>query len=464
MPFGAKTPRAWVLGAGGAAVVAIAVGAAAPATTMGCTTHQCDTLSADFYGGTALDANTYETSDWDQAWIPFPGEVTLHVHIPETIARTRAPFAIDSYVGTGQSPNGGPNFQGGEAWTLASGQLSVAFFLDSTGFFVNNASCQRYYARFVAHFPAAGVTLFSGLGANGNASISALNDTWTWDGTQWIDQGAELSGSDAGVLAGPEPRERATLARTAYAKFLFGGFDDTTQNYLLDTWTWDGASWAQVYFPSPFPSGRSDAAAAVLNGSLLLFGGEGPGSTDLGDTWIANVNVPAGDPTAPAGNSWRNVAPTGTTPSARCCAAAATFGQSVVLFGGLSKGAPLGDTWIWNGASWTPGPIAGPPPRFHASIASLGSTVLLFGGYGDSGALGDTWLWDGTTWALQNVPGPSPRSEATAAPMGASAVLFGGSSPNGTLLGDTWTFSAGAWTEQFTPGPSPRAGAAAAGP
>jgi hypothetical protein len=465
MRLAAWRPGALAVGVTILAAAAVGGGIAVPGTT-GCTTHACDTLSTDFYGGRALDANTYETSDWDEDWISFPGLVTVHVHIPPEVARTRAPFSVDMNVGTGPSPNGGPAFQGGQAWSNAAGELGVAFFLDSTGFFVSNATCATYFVRFVAHFPTAGVTLFGGRGANGDGSTAPLNDTWTWDGIQWVGQGSEPSGADAGPTAGPVPRERATLARTAYSKLLFGGFDDVHQTYLFDTWTWDGASWTQVYFPSPFPSARADAAAAVLDGALVLFGGEGPGETDLGDTWIGNVGVPPGGDAAPPGNSWTEVAlpDAGTTPPARSGAAAATFGNSVVLFGGRSNGTPLGDTWIWNGTTWTPGPIAGPPPRFHAAIASLASgEVLLFGGDGGGVELGDTWLWDGTTWTVQSVPGPSARSEAAAAPIGAAVILFGGTQGT-TLLDDAWTWEAGTWTQQFAGGPSPRAGAAAAGP
>jgi hypothetical protein len=444
--FGAG--RVYALGIVLASLGAVCLGGAMTgpaATATGCTTHQCDSLSTDFYGGRMTDPNTYETSDWNEDWVDYPGEVTVRVHFPA--GNTRVPVSIDSYVGTGLSPNGGPDFQPGESWVLAGGQLAELFFLDQTGFSVTNGSCAAYYARFVAHFPPEGITLFGGLGPTGDAGIGTLNDTWTWDGMQWTGQGSAPT-------AGPEARERASLVRAANAVLLFGGYDDDApQPYLFDTWTWDGATWAPMYFASPYPTARADAASAVVNGTLVLFGGEGPGPTDLGDTWTWDGVLT---------DTWATPGPS-VAPSPRSGASAATLGGNVVLFGGRSSGTPLGDTWIWDGSTWTQQLVPGPSPRFHAAMVSLGPAVLLFGGDSGSGDLADTWLWDGTAWTQQNVAGPSARSEASAAPLNGTVVLFGGS--QGTaMLDDMWTWKAGAWTQQFAGGPTARAGAAATTP
>jgi hypothetical protein len=66
-------------------------------------------------------------------------------------------------------------------------------------------------------------------------------------------------------------------------------------------------------------------------------------------------------------------------------------------------------------------------------------TVVLFGGF----AFGDTWTWDGTTWTQQAPPAhPSARSAASMAYDAATGtvVLFGGSRQiNGARAG-TWTW------------------------
>jgi hypothetical protein len=58
-------------------------------------------------------------------------------------------------------------------------------------------------------------------------------------------------------------------------------------------------------------------------------------------------------------------------------------------------------------------------------------TVVLFGGQGPHGVLGDTWTWDGTTWTQQRLAAhPPARSYAAMAydPAPGTVVLFGGGS------------------------------------
>lgn len=455
-----------------------------PGAATGCTTHQCDTSSTDFSGGRWIDYVTYETSDWDENWIPFPGQVTVHVRFPPGGASPmRAPVSIDAYVGDGPSPNGGANFQGGQAWTVAAGELSAAFFLDPTGFFVTNSSCAAYYARYVVHFAPPGFTLFGGRGTSTDGGVATLDDTWTWNGTEWSDEGSPTSSG------GPEPGERAAMVSLGGNTYMMGGFDDDSGKYSFDTWSWNGATWSQVFIatppapdggvsaldagapPPPFPSARDDAAATAVSGQIVLYGGHGQDVSqgyaigDLQDTWTWDGQTAHPWTTFP-------VVP-GATPGPRSGAAAATLGGTMILFGGscgpsvavpCPTGTLLGDTWAWDGAQWTQVALTGPPPRVHAAAASVASGVLLFGGDGESGPLGDTWLWDGTTWTQQTVfVAPSPRSGASIGVLDGTVVLFGGSDGSFQLF-DTWTWSEGGWMEQDAVGPTQRFGAAGAGP
>jgi len=94
----------------------------------------------------------------------------------------------------------------------------------------------------------------------------------------------------------------------------------------------------------------------------------------------------------------------------------ATGASSVLLFGGASP-PELGDTWSWDGASWTQQNVSGPPARYFASAGILGSTVVLFGGYTDNDdTLGDTWVWSGAVWSQVN--GPAPIALDTSGTMG----------------------------------------------
>ena len=106
---------------------------------------------------------------------------------------------------------------------------------------------------------------------------------------------------------------------------------------------------------------------------------------------------------------------------------------NLVLFGGQNSSGFIGDTWVWNGATWIQQtPPASPPVREAASMAydtATGNLVLFGGANSITGFLADTWVWNGVTWTQQLLPGsPSARDFA---PMvydtaTASLVLFGG--------------------------------------
>jgi hypothetical protein len=238
---------------------------------------------------------------------------------------------------------------------------------------------------------------------------------------------------------------------------LFGGRGQSGEG-LGDTWTWDGTSWTEHDVPGP--SARYGAAAATLGSTVVLFGGapggipsDDPGNTRwLGDTWVWD------------GTSWTERHVPG--PPARFAASAATLGDTVVLFGGTTE-TVLGDTWVWDGTRWTEQKVTGPAGRYDAAMATLGSNVVL--GYGVGyGIFTDTWLWDGASWTSMDLRGPIARDGASMAPVGGGLVLFGGDAVDlvDTLLGDTWTLSGTAWSQQKVVGPSRRylASAAALGP
>jgi hypothetical protein len=69
----------------------------------------------------------------------------------------------------------------------------------------------------------------------------------------------------------------------------------------------------------------------------------------------------------------------------------------VVVFGGFN-GAALGDTWEFDGTTWTQRAIPGPPARSHGMMAydSRHQRVLLYGGSSGGGVRrNDTWVLDG---------------------------------------------------------------------
>ena len=273
------------------------------------------------------------------------------------------------------------------------------------------------------------VVLFGGQDSSGN-----LNDTWTWNGTTWTQMSPATS---------PPARRGAAMTYDAGTNqvVLFGGQGSSVD--LNDTWTWNGTTWTEKT-PATSPSARDTAVMAYdpSSGLVVLFGGQGNGLNFLGDTWTWN------------GTTWTQQTPA-TSPSARgnaVMAYDATSGQEL-LFGGQGNGTGfpfLNDTWTWNGTTWTQlSPATSPPLTGQAVMAydANSGQELLFGGVntGGSNILGDTWTWNGTTWT-QQTPATSPeaRFSATMAydPSSGLVVLFGGGSNSG-FLGDTWTLQQG---------------------
>lgn len=74
-----------------------------------------------------------------------------------------------------------------------------------------------------------------------------------------------------------------------------------------------------------------------------------------------------------------------------------------VLFGGSTGNQVHGDTWTWNGSSWSQAmPVHAPSARdVHGmTYDELDKRVVLFGGssVGAPPARNDSWIWDGTDW------------------------------------------------------------------
>ena len=64
------------------------------------------------------------------------------------------------------------------------------------------------------------------------------------------------------------------------------------------------------------------------------------------------------------------------------------------MFGGQGAGEHLGDTWTWDGSTWTKQhPTTHPPGPEFAAMAydAANGTVVLFGGFTSRPA--DTWTW-----------------------------------------------------------------------
>jgi len=298
------------------------------------------------------------------------------------------------------------------------------------------------------------LVLFGGVDLNGYRS-----DTWVWDGSQWTERSVD---------AGPSPRGYAGATTGCGGVMLYGGKVSAPENFSSEQWVWVNDAWYQVPESDSGPGGRSDFAfARVTSTQTVLFGGWTNESATTQDTLIWDDTTGWVEPHPP------------NSPQGRNDSAFGVVGGSFALFGGakLVGGlqSPLGDTWVWDGDEWSEHYLSSisPGPRHSAASASvnLNGTDLLvvFGGYGPIGdggsmTLGETWVWDGLTWTMESPEhSPDARTHASAASLGASVVLFGGYDVLGSLLDNaTWTWDGTDWTKHSVSGPPERAGASMA--
>jgi subtilase family serine protease len=211
-------------------------------------------------------------------------------------------------------------------------------------------------------------------------------------------------------------------------------------------------------------------------GRVVLFGGQDATGNFLGDTWEWDT----------ATATWTDLTPPG-GPSPR---ARSAFGMAydrararTVIYGGYIARNPndpfdvgiAGDTWEWDGQTWTHVATAdgfifvglwGPELAYDPNLGR----VILFGGqtyFAENNAL--TYAFDGVGWSVVATTGPTGRTRhAMATDLGRSrVVLFGGAIYSGgafpdTATQDTWEWDGAAWTEVTPAGPRPPARTGAA--
>ncbi|MCZ7525965.1 MAG: hypothetical protein M5U14_06000 [Acidimicrobiia bacterium] len=288
------------------------------------------------------------------------------------------------------------------------------------------ASSMRLFPGMAADPVGDTVVLHGGIAATAAPGDPALADTWTWQDGTWTPR---CGTSEPGATApcGPGQRVHHGLATGPGGVILFGGAENQLGGPIpvhSDTWRWTGSAWTQVCADGACGPVADVAMAMAGTGTrAVLFGGldvhAGPAPVD--DTWVFD------------GATWTQVCGTGIGtpcgPTARAGAAMAWDGEQFVLFGGGGLGggpAPSGDTWV-----------LGPDPQ-----------------------PGDPW----TQVCADGACGPAARSFAGAATLSRpddetrrGALLAGGGTfddPVQTQHRDQWLFRDGSWAQLPTPWPS----------
>jgi hypothetical protein len=205
--------------------------------------------------------------------------------------------------------------------------------------------------------------------------------------------------------------------------------------------------------PASSPPARAFAASAYDSNRdrVVVFGGANA-TTNFGDTWEWD------------GSTWSNRLTPVAPPALMGSAMAYDSARDVaVLFGGSSSSGVSSDTWEWDGTNWTKlSPTSSPPPMALTAMVfdSSRSRIVLFGQYNQFGVpLPETWEFDGTTWTQAHpATAPTPRlSPGLAFDSSRNrTVLFGGWDPNVGRMADTWEWDGSSWT-RMTPTVSPYA-------
>ncbi|MCA8973988.1 MAG: hypothetical protein KDC98_04665, partial [Planctomycetes bacterium] len=172
-----------------------------------------------------------------QNWSPMAG--VTPPSLPDNAATTGPAYAY-VFCPNGQAPSASELWGfDGVAWSL----------LSSTGPALSFAAITYDWGR-------GELLLFGGLASN-----SSVNETWVFDGTNWLRRTPPVSPParyDA-VLGYDLARQRAVL---------YGGIFGSV--YLRDTWEWDGVNWSQVATLNPPPAGVGSMGFDIQRGELRM--------------------------------------------------------------------------------------------------------------------------------------------------------------------------------------------------
>jgi phage tail-like protein len=319
----------------------------------------------------------------------------------------------------------------------------------------------------MAYYPTNGtVVMFGGSQSSGGigSSLIGTNQTWIFNGKYW---------TQAFPATSPPVRVNHAMAYDSQTSTLimFGGNSGIVpQGLLNDTWSWNGTNWTQIK-PSTNPPARGwHAMAQDPTLGVMMFGGFTSGGYSSG-TWRYSTGnwvalSPSAAPSARAGHAMAYDTFEQATPNL-------TTGV-VVLFGGSISGTAGNDTWYWNGTTWA-NPSAGshtPSARYQHTMAynAVTDRIELHGGWNGTTANNETWQWGGsnptTEWQriTNSVNNPAARYGAVMAWTGlVPVVLYGGASTTTGTLNDTWLFTGSTvqWVQiEGGQTPLPRRGAA----
>ncbi|MCA8964367.1 MAG: hypothetical protein H6838_10870 [Planctomycetes bacterium] len=184
-----------------------------------------------------------------------------------------------------------------------------------------NRPPRRDFAGMAWHGASQRVVLFGGV--DGQLTNTVRGDTWTWDGTNWLQENPAQT---------PSARFAPAMSDAGSDVVLFGGSPNAT-TMLADTWSWNGTTWSQQQ-PAVSPPARRFSACAwdPIQGRVVLAHPNANGGAF--ETWTFD------------GTNWQQLS-TATLPTGRS-GHAVTYDllrRELVLFGGIGTGGYPGGTW-----------------------------------------------------------------------------------------------------------------------
>jgi hypothetical protein len=203
-------------------------------------------------------------------------------------------------------------------------------------------------------------------------SEKAGSTTWLWNGHAWA--------------------QKRTATSPPWFMSPVAAFDDVHGKVLVaghlmmgdfEVWAWDGTNWSAVPNPPPVAAGVAFAFDSARRGAVL-FGGTAELGKYFDDTWTWD------------GQTWTKRTPAHSPPAGSATAAYDPVHRHVVLL------ATDGTTWTWDGSDWTKRtPATSPGSRGYTQLTWDPSRqrVMLFGGKTFDAMVGDLWAWDGTDWS-----------------------------------------------------------------
>ena len=270
-------------------------------------------------------------------------------------------------------------------------------------------------------------------------------DTWEWNGDKWIRISIDGPGQRTfPALAYDHRRKKVVLF--GGNRVLFGRSPEENE-FLNDTWEWDGQKWTQMNVTGPSPRAEAAMAFDIRRGRVVLFGGHdraGEAGSRLGDTWEWD------------GKRWIEIKVTGPSPRNSAALVYDSARGKIVLFGGSTREGVSGETWEWDGRQWVENRAALTEGRFNSVMAydDARRKVIRYGGRYAGKPVGDTWEYDGKEWKQISSTGPAARNHTAIAynPQSKKIVLFGGhdfgTHDPANVFGDTWEWEGKSWRQK----------------